>query len=762
MVSNLVFTADKTEIGEQQSFSIRRSASDVGNIWDASLPWDSLSDCIMTLTAAFSTPAGQTVRGAIYQVRNISGSHRPQSKLQWLNTDGQEYILSIFYDELPYLTSVLTDLAAFEGVALDLDMNEMEWRHFTANVLKVIDNTDLGTLEPRVILLESEVAELDTELGAVEVLAQSAADDADAALIAAAAAQTTANGRATVASVTAAQSAADAAQSTATAAGIAAGTAQTTANAAAAAVLALPTTDLGNRIPNSKLGDVVSGLPALWSRSGNPAAINAVTIPEIPGTVWKLDGASSQIGVLSSWFDVTPGEVLTYLLTYRGSLTGTATGVARIEWQNTAGTGVGFFSQNLTLPGAANASTPLVVPVPADAVKARVFILHASAATAGSWYVRASILRRTIGSEVLGTLQFPGLSAVAGVTKVVTSDDATGIDGNFYGSGYRTPSGFGLTLGSRAIPVTDARPVLWAEKFSSANRNVNASEWDQGGGYFALEKRAGDAYGAALTGYGRHESTDGGDLIGVHARASAYQTASKVWGLWAYAHAGDPAKVPVSIIGIEVNLNSRIPDQGYSPATGYSTGLLVVTQDASLPVSKGIEVGRGTAAPNGHFHTGLKFRRDSILPSGVNSSTAITDNEAVLIEGAASVGNGANGIRFGFGNYRTGLVFSEATISDNAAIVLGEGHRIIVGPGASVTSYAEFSRTNSFFNLSNLNLHINGLKVLGARNTGWTAVTGTPLKGGFDVSTGTLAQALGMLKAIYDALGPSGHNMIGT
>lgn len=125
MASNLVFTADKTEIGEQQSFSIRRTASDIGNIWDASLPWDSISDCIMTLTSGFASPAGTTVRGAIYQVRNIDGSHRPQSKLQWLDTDGQEYILSIFYDELPYLVSVLTELAEFEGIPLDLDESNL-------------------------------------------------------------------------------------------------------------------------------------------------------------------------------------------------------------------------------------------------------------------------------------------------------------------------------------------------------------------------------------------------------------------------------------------------------------------------------------------------------------------------------------------------------------------------------------------------------------------------------------------------------------
>lgn len=135
MSSNIVFTAEKTEISEQMSFSIRRSGWDT---WDASLPWDSLSDCITTLTSAFAAAPGTVTRGLVYQVRNVAGSHRPQSKLQWLDTDGSEYLLSIHYDELPLLASVLADLADFEGVALDLDMTHMSWRNFIEGVIKAL------------------------------------------------------------------------------------------------------------------------------------------------------------------------------------------------------------------------------------------------------------------------------------------------------------------------------------------------------------------------------------------------------------------------------------------------------------------------------------------------------------------------------------------------------------------------------------------------------------------------------------------------
>lgn len=756
------------EIAEREQFRV----GFVGQTsFEAYFEVTALAELITLLNDVQSFPLGQIAKGSTLQLVKVDAGYNTVIVIEPLSGTNPEQIMRLDLTTAPDLVYALqlfqTNLPE-EPVPDDWDFSEQ---------LPIVVLDRDGFIKEENIPTRLSAPVLDARFLAATVSADAAQATADTALstataagAAAAAAQTTANGRATVASVTAAQAAADAAQTTAngratvasvTTAQNAADAAQTTANSAAAAAAALPTTDLTNRIPNSKLGDVVSGLPALWSRSGNPVAINAVTIPEIPGTVWKLDGVSSQIGVLSSWFDVTPNEVMTYLLTYRGSLTGTTSAPARIEWRNTAGTSAGTFSQNLTLPGAANASTTFIVTVPSDAVQARIFILHASSATAGSWYVRASLTKRVVGSEVLGPLQFPGLAAVTGMTKVVTSDDATGLDGNLYNSMYRTPSGVGFALGSRATPVPDARPVLWAQKYSSANRATVPTEWDQGGGYFGLEKRSGDAYGAALTGFGRHESTDGGDLIGVHGRASAYKGNSRVWGMWAYAHAADPALVPVSIIGIEINLNSRVPDQGYTPATGYSKGLLVVTQDSSLPVSMGVEVGRGTAAPDGHFHIGYKVRRDSILPSLANSSTVITDNEAFLIEGATSVGNAANGIRFGYGHMRTGITFSEATIANNAALVFGEGHRIVVGPGASVTSYAEFSRSGSFLNLSNLFLYVNGTKVVGARKTGWGAPTGTSSRAAFDTASVTLPQLAQVMKALLEDLGSTSHGLIG-
>lgn len=134
MASNDVFTADKTEIGERESFSIRRTGWET---WDASLPWDSISDCFTVLVTALNSPTPSITRGDIFQAKNVQGTQL-QTTLQWLDTEGSEYLLSVLKDDLPFLVSVLLELADFEGTPLDLDTSSYAQRHFAENVLKTL------------------------------------------------------------------------------------------------------------------------------------------------------------------------------------------------------------------------------------------------------------------------------------------------------------------------------------------------------------------------------------------------------------------------------------------------------------------------------------------------------------------------------------------------------------------------------------------------------------------------------------------------
>lgn len=384
-----------------------------------------------------------------------------------------------------------------------------------------------------------------------------------------------------------------------------------------------------------------------------------------------------------------------------------------------------------------------------------------------------------VNGELAGLESFTSVKAYGAVGDGVTDDSAAieqaqaesravlypsgdyvpGEPKNVYGSNYTNALGPRLQSGLDGSPVSDPRPVFWVQKHSSATRTTNASEWEQGAIYASLIKESGDAYGAALTGFFRHESAEGGDGIGVHGRASAHRPLSEVWGGWFYAHAASTTTAPQSIIGVEINLNSKAPDQGHSPATRFSKGLLVVTQDNSEPVSMGIEVGRGTGAPNGYIHTGIKVRANSISQSDSNSASSIPNNEAVLVEGATSSGTAAGGIRLRNGWFRYGISLAEASFSNFAAITLGEGHRITVGAGAGVSRYLEFSSTEAYANFNNLGIRVNGEQVIAPRRTGWGSPTGTATRSSFATGTATVTQVAERLKALIDDL--TSHGLIG-
>lgn len=331
---------------------------------------------------------------------------------------------------------------------------------------------------------------------------------------------------------------------------------------------------------------------------------------------------------------------------------------------------------------------------------------------------------------------------------------------NVYGPSTYT-SAIGARISNDDAPTDDPRPLLWVSKRSTASRSQNPSEWDNGAIYAALIKEGGNAYAAALTGVARHESADGGHVIGVHGRGAGYDAQAEVWGGWSYGASIDPAVPVKSIIGHEVNLQNKAPDQGWMSGTGVvgqSRGLVVVTADGSNPVTFGAYIGAGVSAPAGKMHTGLVLAQDSIVPSGANSGTQVNDNEAIRLEGATVPADGATAIRLR-GNHRTGVSFAEASISNNAAVLLGEGHRIVVGPGPASSNYLAFSKAGAYVDFVNLAFRLNGVQIVGARKTGWGVPTGTATKSGFDTGSATLPVVAEHLAALINDL--RNHGLIG-
>lgn len=332
---------------------------------------------------------------------------------------------------------------------------------------------------------------------------------------------------------------------------------------------------------------------------------------------------------------------------------------------------------------------------------------------------------------------------------------------NLYG-GYQNALGPRLMAGKTGSPVTDAEPVMWVQKYSNANRSVNAAEWDNGAIYAAVIKEGGDAYVAGMTGYVRHASSAGGQSIGVHGRAYASLAESQVWGGWSYAWSA-AGYVPHTVIGHEINIVNKGVDGGWklNAGVGSHRGLVVVSADGSNPITHGVYIGANSAAPNGFMHTGLQIEGAGIMPSdAAMSSSSVANNEYIRLDGNAVAASASTGIRLRGGRFRVGLSLAEATYDSNVAIHMGDGHRIAVGAGPGVSRYVEFNSTTAQFNLSNLAIAFAGLQVVSARKTGWGAPTGTATRTAFATSTVTLPQLAEVVKALVDDF--RSHGLIGT
>jgi hypothetical protein len=325
--------------------------------------------------------------------------------------------------------------------------------------------------------------------------------------------------------------------------------------------------------------------------------------------------------------------------------------------------------------------------------------------------------------------------------------------------------------GTRTNPTPRPEPIYFANKYSVADRGVNPSEWDAGGLYGQIVKMGGSAYAAAVTGNVRHEFGTG-QMIGVHGRGGGYHSDAQVWGGWFYANVSPAATSGVfSAIGVEINMNN---DGGFDPgwkvdaAVGTTRGLLVTTADNSLqPCTIGVSIQAGNRNASNtnvdRFYTGLLFPKNSIVPCADTTGATLPNNEHIRLEGGHSWSYASGGIRFrgaeGEGRFVYGISFAESSFVNNCAVLIGTGQRFVLGDAPGNGSYVEFNRTGLNVNFVNVDIHLQGIKVIGTRKTGWTAMTGVANKAGFDTSTVTLEQLAQRVKALTDDL--ISHGLIG-
>ena len=332
-----------------------------------------------------------------------------------------------------------------------------------------------------------------------------------------------------------------------------------------------------------------------------------------------------------------------------------------------------------------------------------------------------------------------------------------------YGSQFEDALGMMMSLGTAAAPATRHEPLIRLEKVSTSNRTVHTSAFDQGCIFASLEKVGGtsDAFMAAVTGHVR-QSGGTGDCIGMHMRAVGVNPLCTVFGGWAYAQT--TVSNPNRVVGFEIDVDTGGFDPGWSSdaAAGAITGLVIAT---NTPNDRGTQAIRITELFGDGFWTGLQVGQGAILG---NTGTTLQNGEAVHIHGGVGTTTRIGGVRLGTGHFGYGLTTTEATIGNNAAILLGDDHRIVWGTDPNSGLFIAGDTNTSLISTSALavdliattaQLRINGNKVIGPRDPGWSSMTGGTAKGGGS-TTGRTADQLGqILGAVVNTL--INHGMLG-
>lgn len=254
------------------------------------------------------------------------------------------------------------------------------------------------------------------------------------------------------------------------------------------------------------------------------------------------------------------------------------------------------------------------------------------------------------------------------------------------------------------------KKAIWA--YHGVGANVTDFQWTI---LAELNNSATAGENVAITGYARKQST-GPTWGGVMTAKDTTDTANPASGM----------------VGLEVDIFANGTD-----SSNRRIGIDVVagTSDAgvTLPtVGVGIQIGpqNGNAA-NGKYTRALKIYGDVVI--GIDMSLMT---------------NSTNAIRLA----REGSIAWEAT--NTYRMALGAGGSSVISMLSSTTAKVGFDVGGTAAVL------IDGTKVIGARDTGWTAMTGTPDESSaYATGTVTLAQLAGRVMALQTAL--TTHGLIG-
>jgi hypothetical protein len=140
----------------------------------------------------------------------------------------------------------------------------------------------------------------------------------------------------------------------------------------------------------------------VWTRrSGVNTASTIVSTTGGDGNSIKLDGVSTEVSVRGEYFEVQPGQEYYFSANVQNQLLPAGTpSYVRIEWSKKDMTSAAADSSLSVNQGAWYLFEGTFV-VPAGAYWARVFFIHGSSATGGSWWIANPEIRRRNGGELL-------------------------------------------------------------------------------------------------------------------------------------------------------------------------------------------------------------------------------------------------------------------------------------------------------------------------------------------------------------------------
>lgn len=308
----------------------------------------------------------------------------------------------------------------------------------------------------------------------------------------------------------------------------------------------------------------------------------------------------------------------------------------------------------------------------------------------------------------------------------ITSDNAD-VGGDFM-TGFRVRHMFGgsATKGGREV-LSGTGWLTAATSGSNTNRNYVGMQ----GKMFA---QAGD--GGTNTGAGAL-----GAIFGIGGAAYAYAAATNLLGIEGaefntFTEAGSSAKhmAGISVVGCQATRGATI--------------------DAAIRI--GAQTAVGVFGPHVGWKTGIVFTDENGADPFYASSTLI----GTQFQTAKTILRGIDLSQFVMTEYVLRGLYSYLKETE---LVLGDsgGNAVITVNGASTNGNLILTPKGTGVVSTGVNGYaVSGVKVVGARDTGWTAMTGTANEATvYDTATVTLAQLAGRVMALQAAL--TTHGLIG-